>query len=70
MSIAEAVSGCLRRPTMKRKVIQVVSSIDSVGKYFILAVCDNGSLWQLTNLYREHGNEPTWESFPVPPDAP
>ena len=52
---------------MKRKVIQVTSSIDSAGRYFILAVCDDGTLWQLDNLYREHGQEPTWVPFPTPP---
>jgi uncharacterized membrane protein len=45
----------------KRKVIQIASQIDSVGKYFIVAVCDDGTLWQLDNLYREGGEEPRWE---------
>lgn len=49
---------------MRRKVIQVVSSIDSVGKYFILAVCDDGTMWQLENLYE---GEVRWVPFPVPP---
>jgi hypothetical protein len=54
----------------KRKVIQICSQIDSVGKYLILAVCDDGTIWQLDNLYREGGNEPEWEPFPnVPQDA-
>ena len=49
-----------------RKVIQVSASIDQRGRYFILAVCDDGSLWKLDDLYRENG-EPNWKSFPVPP---
>jgi len=48
----------------KRKVIQVVSSIDPVGKYFILAVCDDGTLWKLDGLYE---GSSVWEPFPVPP---
>ena len=47
-----------------RKVIQVCCSIDSVGKYFIMAVCDDGSLWQLGGLYE---GEPKWDPFVVPP---
>jgi len=49
---------------MKRKVIQITSSIDSVGKYFILAVCNDGTLWKLDGLYE---GEPTWGVFPSPP---
>ncbi len=48
----------------KRKVIQVMSSIDVVGKYLILAVCNDGTLWKLDGLYE---GEPKWESFPTPP---
>lgn len=51
----------------RRKVIHVSSVLDSVGKYFILAVCNDGTLWQLTNLYREDGNELYWIEFPTPP---
>lgn len=47
-----------------RKVKQVVSSIDSVGKYLVLAVCDDGTLWQLDGLYE---GAPFWEPFPTPP---
>lgn len=47
-----------------RKVIQVAMSIDSVGKYFVLALCDDGSLWQLDGLYE---GKPEWHPFPVPP---
>jgi len=47
-----------------RKVTQVVSNIDSVGKYFILAVCNDGTLWKLDGLYE--GNV-KWEPFPTPP---
>jgi hypothetical protein len=50
-----------------RKTIQVMSVLDSVGKYLVLAVCDDGTIWQLANLYREHGKEPYWEKFPTPP---
>jgi hypothetical protein len=52
-----------------RKVIQVSSSLDSVGRYFIIAVCADGTLWQLNDLYREKG-EPYWEPFPIPPNTP
>jgi hypothetical protein len=53
----------------KRKVIQISTVLDSVGKYFCLAVCDDGTMWQLANLYREGGKEPYWEEFPnVPQD--
>lgn len=51
----------------KRKVIQIASVLDSVGKYLVLCVCDDGTVWQLANLYREGGREPEWEPFPVPP---
>lgn len=49
---------------MNRKVVQVCSVIDSVGKYFVLAVCEDGSLWQLSGLYE---GEPYWKPFPAPP---
>lgn len=49
-----------------RKVIQVCPTIDSVGKYLVLAVCDDGTLWQLWGLYE--GN-PKWEPFPTPPGS-
>lgn len=38
-----------------RKVIQIVSSIDG-GRYFILALCDDGTLWQLSGLYEGKAN--------------
>ncbi len=49
---------------LKRKVIQIQSSIDSVGKYFVLAICNDGTIWKLSGLYE---GSPTWEPFPVPP---
>jgi len=45
------------------KVKQVSISIDPVGKYFILAVAEDGTLWQLEDLYE---GKPTWRSFPSP----
>jgi len=47
-----------------RRVIQVSSQIDSVGKYFILAVCNDGTLWKLDGLYE---GDPSWEPFTEPP---
>lgn len=48
----------------KRKVIQLSTVIDCVGKYLVLAVCNDGTIWKLDGLYE--GN-PSWEPFPVPP---
>jgi hypothetical protein len=50
-----------------RKTIQISSVMDSVGKYIVLALCHDGTIWQLANLYRENGKEPYWEPFPIPP---
>lgn len=50
-----------------RKVIQIASVLDSVGRYLILAVCNDGTIWSLVNLYRENGEEPRWERYPEPP---
>lgn len=50
-----------------RKTIQVVAQIDSVGKHLILAVCNDGTVWQLYNLYREDGVGPYWTRFVEPP---
>jgi hypothetical protein len=47
----------------KLKVIQMTSSIDSVGKYFIVAVCEDGSIWQMGKLYE--GNI-EWTELPRP----
>jgi hypothetical protein len=47
-----------------RKTIQIAMQIDPVGKYFVLALCDDGTIWQLEGLYEGH---PIWKSFPVPP---
>lgn len=49
---------------MKRKVIQLVTSIDSVGKYLVLAVCNDGTIWQLNGLYEGQWE---WEQKPTPP---
>jgi hypothetical protein len=45
------------------KVIHVSSSIDSVGKYLVLCVCDDGTIWKLHGLYE---GKPGWEAFPLP----
>lgn len=47
-----------------RKVIQIMSVMDSVGKYLILAVCDDGTIWQMDGLYE--GNI-GWSLIPSPP---
>jgi len=52
------------RSKRQRKTIQVVSTIDSVGKYLVLAVCNDGTLWKLDGLYE---GKPFWEEFPAPP---
>jgi len=49
---------------MKRKVIQITSNIDSVGKYLILAVCNDGTIWKLDGLYE---GDPIWQPFITPP---
>jgi len=48
----------------KRKVIQIASVLDSVGKYFVLAVCNDGTIWQLDGLYE---GDCKWEKFVQPP---
>lgn len=48
----------------KRKVIQLVTSINMVGNYLILAVCNDGTIWQLHGLYE---GKPKWELFVQPP---
>lgn len=50
-----------------RKAIQISSVMDSVGKYLILCLCDDGTIWQLSNLYCEDGGDPKWERFIQPP---
>lgn len=60
--VAEVVDLATAGP--KRKTIQVSSSIDPVGKYLVLALCDDGTLWRLSGLYE---GKPEWEPFPVPP---
>lgn len=47
-----------------RKTIQLSTVIDSVGKYLVLAVCDDGSIWKLDGLYE---GTPKWERFATPP---
>ncbi len=47
-----------------RKVIQISSVMDSVGKYLILAVCNDGTIWSLTNLYE---GDPKWKLYVQPP---
>jgi len=47
-----------------RKVVQIVSSIDGTGRYFIVALCNDGTLWKLSGLYE---GKPEWETFPTPP---
>lgn len=45
------------------KTIQISTSIDSVGKYLVLALCDDGTIWKLSGLYE---GKPCWEPFPSP----
>ena len=48
-----------------RKVIQIAMQVgDTKGKYLVLALCDDGTIWQLEGLYEGY---PIWKSFPVPP---
>jgi len=47
-----------------RKAVQISSQIDSVGKYLVLALCDDGTIWQLGGLYEA---KLKWEPFPHPP---
>lgn len=49
-----------------RKTIQVMSVLDSVGKYLIIAVCDDGTLWQMSGLYE---SKIKWEQIPSPPQG-
>ena len=39
-------------------------TIDPVGKYFVLALCDDGTIWQLEESYE---GKLEWHPFPVPP---
>ncbi len=48
---------------MNKKVVQVAMTIDSVGKYFVLAVCSDGTLYQLEGLYE---GKARWTPFPLP----
>jgi len=54
----------IKLPATVRKVIQVACNIDPAGKYFILALCNDGTLWKLSGLYE---GKPEWETFPTPP---
>jgi hypothetical protein len=47
-----------------RKTIQISMQIDSVGKYLVLALCDDGTIWQLDGLYE---GKSKWHLFPTPP---
>ena len=49
---------------MKRRVIQIYHNIDPQGRYLILALCNDGSLWKLHGLYE---GTPVWELFQLPP---
>lgn len=49
-----------------RKVIDVKVHFDQQGRYFVLALCDDGTLWKLHGLYE---GSPAWEPFPTPPSA-
>jgi hypothetical protein len=53
-----------KRKIVGRKVISVISHFDHSGRYFILALCDDGTLWKMRGLYE---GTPQWESFPMPP---
>lgn len=66
-SVAAKARWTGKTPKPPRKAVQIASVMDSVGKYLVLCVCDDGSIWQLANLYRDRGKEPEWEPFPVPP---
>lgn len=50
-----------------RKVVQLSSVIDGRGKYLVLALCNDGTIWQLDGLYE---GAAYWEPFPVPPIDP
>jgi len=55
------------KTAMKRKVIQVMSVLDSVGgKYLVIAVCDDGTLWQMGGLYE---GKMEWTQIPAPPET-
>jgi len=47
----------------KLKVRQISSVLDSVGRYLVLCVCTDGSVWKLNGLYE---GKPGWEPFTVP----
>jgi hypothetical protein len=50
-----------------RKTIQISMQIgDTKGKYLILALCDDGTIWQVEGLYE---GKIEWIPFPVPPDG-
>jgi hypothetical protein len=48
----------------ERKVKQIAINIDSVGKYLVIAVCDDGTLWQMSGLYE---GQISWHQIPAPP---
>jgi hypothetical protein len=49
---------------LNRKAIRITSNIDSLGKYFVLAVCNDGTIWKLDGLYE---GDPYWKRFVEPP---
>lgn len=57
----------LSASSAKRQTVQITSHFDATGRYFVLALCNDGTLWKLSGLYE---GEPVWDSFPVPPAVP
>lgn len=47
-----------------RVVVQLSSAFTADGRYFVLALCNDGTIWKLHGLYE---GDPKWESFPIPP---
>jgi len=51
-------------PAPRRYVIQVAPVMNNTGGHFIVAVCNDGTIWRLDGLYE---GEYKWEPFPTPP---
>lgn len=47
-----------------RRCIQMSSSFMPDGRYFIIALCDDGTLWQLGGVYE---SKPEWKRLISPP---
>jgi hypothetical protein len=60
VKMIEAVQADVRKD---RRVVQIASQMDSVGKYLVIAVCNDGTIWQMSGLYE---GQVRWTPMPFP----